>query len=88
MNAASQESQILEYLQSGGALTPIEALNLFGCFRLGARIWNLRKAGHPIDDELVHEGRKKFSRYFWANKKAERDETHLGLLDNKAQTHR
>lgn len=74
MNTASQASQILEYLQAGNAITPLEALEKFGCFRLGARIWDLRRKGHPIDDVLVHENGKKFSRYFFAsasvNKKA------------------
>ena len=47
----SQEKQILEYLQSGKKLTPIDALNMFGCFRLGARICDLRSKGYNIDNE-------------------------------------
>lgn len=78
MNTASQGERILKHLQAGHALTPLEALERFGCFRLGARIWDLRQSGYPIDDVLVHENGKKFSRYF-INKKADRDETHAGL---------
>lgn len=63
MSTVSQETLILEYLQAGHALTPIEALDKFGCFRLGARCWNLRKAGHPIHSELVRQNGKKFARY-------------------------
>ena len=44
----SQEKKILEYLLAGNTLTPIEALNMFGCFRLGARICELRQRGYEI----------------------------------------
>lgn len=47
----SQEKQILEYLQAGNKITPIDALNMFGCFRLGARICDLRNKGYNIDNE-------------------------------------
>lgn len=49
----SQEQRILNHLQSGKHLTPIEALNRFGCFRLGARIYELKQAGHSITSTLV-----------------------------------
>jgi len=38
----SQTAQILTALQSGDRLTPIDALNRFGCFRLSARVRTLR----------------------------------------------
>ena len=47
----SQEKQILEYLQAGNRITPIDSLNLFGCFRLGARICDLRQRGYDIINE-------------------------------------
>ena len=56
----SQGRKILEYLQAGGMLTPLDALNLFGCLRLGARIWDLRQAGHPITGERVKTNTGKF----------------------------
>jgi hypothetical protein len=49
----SQEQQILNHLRSGKHLTPIEALNRFQCFRLGARIHELKQAGHPITSTMV-----------------------------------
>ena len=45
----SQNEQIIEYLLEGNEITPIDALNLFGCFRLGARIYDLREMGYPIE---------------------------------------
>ena len=49
----SQTAQILAYLKEGNKLTPIEALKLCGCFRLSARIANLRDKGYNIKSELV-----------------------------------
>lgn len=60
----TQSEAILEHLKSGKSLTPIDALNLFGCFRLGARILDLKKEGHNIVTEIVHENGKHFARYF------------------------
>ena len=61
----SQSVAILNYLQSGGSLSPIEALNKFNCFRLAARIGALRKEGHDIQTEIVtEENCKKFAVYF------------------------
>lgn len=63
----SQEQQILEYLKAGNSLTPIQALNFFGVFRLGARVFDLIQQGYPIKSELVKgENGKHFSRYWLA----------------------
>lgn len=59
----SQNQAILEHLQSGNAITPMDALKLFGCFRLGARIWDLEQAGHKIKHESVTENGKTFAKY-------------------------
>jgi len=55
----SQNKQILAYLQRGKSITPLEALDRFGCMRLGARIWDLKQAGHRIDSQFVDVGQKK-----------------------------
>jgi hypothetical protein len=39
----SQNEIILNYLKSGQSISSIEALNLFGCFRLASRISDIRK---------------------------------------------
>jgi hypothetical protein len=54
-----QASRILEFLKAGNRITPIEALNLFGCFRLGARCYDLRKKGYDIRTEMVTVGNRK-----------------------------
>ncbi len=43
----SQEENVLNHLRTRGPLTPLDALNLYGSFRLAAIIFNLRK-GHLI----------------------------------------
>lgn len=60
----SQADLVLEHMQVLGSITPIEALEDYGCFRLGARIWDLKRRGHNIASELV-EGNdgKRFARY-------------------------
>ena len=45
----TQNSLILKHLQENGKINPLESLNLYGCFRLGARIFNLRQEGHNIE---------------------------------------
>lgn len=49
----TQSQEILRYLEDGGSLTPIDALVLFSCFRLGARIHELKAEGHPIRSRIV-----------------------------------
>jgi hypothetical protein len=50
----TQMHDVLAALKQGRSLTPLEALREFGCFRLGARVHELREAGWPIHRELVH----------------------------------
>ena len=44
-------------------MTPLEALQMMGVFRLAARIEDLRRKGHNIVTEEVTEGNKTFARY-------------------------
>ena len=61
----TQQQQILQHLQRIGPITPIEALTEYGCFRLAARVGELKRAGHDIRMILVSNGRdrKRFARY-------------------------
>lgn len=52
-NTVSQCNAILEYMRRGNTITGLEALNLFGCFRLPARIADLKKVGHIITSKMV-----------------------------------
>lgn len=44
----TQLQQVLTHLEQGRTITPLEALELYGYFRLSAVIQRLRKAGHDI----------------------------------------
>jgi hypothetical protein len=50
---ASQKAQILAHLQSGRSITTLQALKLYGCFRLSGRIHELQKDGHSINSNLI-----------------------------------
>jgi hypothetical protein len=59
----SQTEQILNHLKKGKKLNPLQALNLYGCFRLASRISELRKDGHLIDTIPTKKGKKVFASY-------------------------
>lgn len=62
----SQKTQILRHMLAGRSITPLEALRLYGCFRLGARIADLRRDGHPVVSEkswLDPVTGKRYARY-------------------------
>ena len=54
---------ILKHLQDGNKITPLEALNKFGCFRLGAVIFVLKQEGWEIESKMVSNGKKHFAQY-------------------------
>lgn len=60
----TQCQRIAAHLQAGHKITPLDALSLFGCFRLGARIWDLRNNGMQIERELVQVNGKRVARYY------------------------
>jgi hypothetical protein len=63
MPAITQNQRILDYLKSGKKLTPLVALEKFGCFRLSARIFNLREEGHAIITKNITRKGKTFAEY-------------------------
>ena len=60
----SQCSDILNHLKHG-PITAVEALNSYGCFRLAARIKDLREDGHEIEtQDLILPNGKTIAQYF------------------------
>lgn len=59
----SQKEMILSALVAGETLTPIDALNRFGCFKLANRISELKSDGIPVKVEMVEQDGKRFARY-------------------------
>lgn len=71
----SQTQMILEHLRTHGSITQQQAVDLFGCYRLGARIFDLKAAGHDITSVMM-EGINRFGArtrfaYYTLNKKKE-----------------
>ena len=49
----TQREMILKHLQDFGYITPLLALEVYGCYRLSAQIFNLREEGHDIKTEYI-----------------------------------
>ena len=58
----SQSEKILSHLKRS-PLTPLQALERYVCFRLAARISDLRNKGHKISTEIVERNGKRVARY-------------------------
>ena len=52
----SQREEILRDLKRGRRIDPLTALDRYGCFRLAARIRELKDDGHRIVTEIIERG--------------------------------
>ena len=59
----TQNMAILAYLQKGKSINPMKALKKFGCFRLSARIHDLREMGYNIETRRITKRDKSFAEY-------------------------
>lgn len=57
MSEKSQREAIARHLKAGKSITSLEALKKFGCLRLGARIYELKKEGRDIHKYTTKVGR-------------------------------
>ena len=55
----TKQEKVLNHLQTYGHITPLEALERYGSFRLGALIFNLRQEGHDIKTDIMRNNRTK-----------------------------
>ncbi|OOF77876.1 helix-turn-helix domain-containing protein [Rodentibacter caecimuris] len=64
-SSQSQNARILAFMQNGGKITALSALDDFQCMRLSARIKDLRDRGYAIEDKFitVNSG-KRVKQYF------------------------
>ena len=58
----SQTAEILRHLKRR-PITAIDALRDYQCFRLAARINDLRMDGHDIQTDIITRGEKRFAQY-------------------------
>ncbi|RMH19756.1 MAG: hypothetical protein D6698_05290 [Gammaproteobacteria bacterium] len=66
----SQKEWVLDMLQRGHSITPLDALNGCGCLRLSARIYELRRKGYDIRAVLEKRRGKQYARYYLAREQA------------------
>ena len=67
----SQASRILSHLKRR-PITPLQALDLYGCMRLAARVADLRERGHKIITEPLEINGKRIARYRLVQQKTRR----------------
>ena len=63
MKTSSQTEKIIQWLKLGHSITPINALKMFGCFRLSGRIHELKSKGYDIKTNMIEMQDKKFAEY-------------------------
>ena len=66
---STQESRILSALEQGYRLTPLVALRRFGCLRLGARIYDLKRKGYRIEKRMVKTPSGAHVAEYWIDRK-------------------
>jgi hypothetical protein len=66
----SQTEWILEELKRGRSVSPIDALAGCQCFRLAARVQELRERGNNIVTVMVERNGKKYATYRLIRSKA------------------
>ena len=59
----SAMQKLKKWLESGRAITPLQALEKFKIMRLGARIYDFRKEGMNITTTIERKNGKRFAKY-------------------------
>ena len=59
----AQAKMIAAHLKAGKTITALEALQKFGCFRLAARIADIRKSGMHIVTSYTERDGKRWATY-------------------------
>lgn len=64
----TQQEMVLKHLKEQRTITPLEALREYGCYRLAAVVFNLKRKGHEIvsttEESIGRFGNKvRFAKY-------------------------
>lgn len=49
----SQATDVIEFIRDNGSITAKQAMESLGIYRLASRITDLRKAGIPVEREMI-----------------------------------
>jgi len=89
----SQVSSIKNHLNSGRTITPLEALDLYGCFRLAAVIFILKDKPHYMNIKTEEKTRvngngvtKRFAEYKCVSPEGNKEQ--LSMFSNNAKEFR
>lgn len=91
----TQTEQVLEYMEKYGSIDPYRAFSCLRILRLGARIWDLKKAGFHIETEIKTKNTdgttKRWAEYrlekpLPVNQTEERQEVEAGRFASKDNT--
>lgn len=87
MRKPSQKDQILTHFLTGASLTPLEALNNFGAFRLSAVVHKLKEEGWDIESKLIHDKRnnKMYSKYRLSDEVEKPEQGRLAYIEGVTQ---
>jgi len=61
----SQSVQVLNHMKQHGSITSLQALKLYGCFRLAARVYELRGKGHNVQTQKWKTRSGKWVARYW-----------------------
>jgi hypothetical protein len=65
MKTESQTKMIYDWMKEGKPINPMAALEIFGCFRLGARIYDIeQKFDIEVKRQMIYKGEKKWMQYW------------------------
>ena len=59
----TQTEEIVNSLEAGEGITALDALERWGCFRLAARIGELRQEGYNIITKTIKRNGKQYAEY-------------------------
>ena len=49
----SQATDVIEFIRDHGSITTKQAADQLGCYRLAARVFDIRAVGIPVEKEMV-----------------------------------
>ena len=49
----TQEVEIIEHIRDNGSITTKQAMEHLGCYRLSARIYEIKAVGIPVEKDMV-----------------------------------